>query len=316
MSTSSESSQGPKFNLSVPTTMPPMAWSVGAVSERLGVATPTLRTWERRYGLGPTHRTPGGHRRYTSVDIDRVLLTHCLVNKDTSASEAARYALSLSASELIQELRQFGPQTSDPVPQPNLAHEILQRSHAGDGYSITRLVDETLARLGAAQAWDQVIGPALQGILDQRTDGLIPEDTSWLAGAAIMSALGLYGRRHAVHTDEANPVLLSGLERGAYRAPLAAIEAALAEREINTIEIGSATPQQAIKVALNQWAPPVLVLWSSVPHPRQTRVLRLVESTDSEAAVVFAGPGWPATNRFGSRVTEVVERVCELLPAA
>ena len=31
-------------------------WGVGAVSQRLGIATPTLRTWDRRYGLGPSAR--------------------------------------------------------------------------------------------------------------------------------------------------------------------------------------------------------------------------------------------------------------------
>ncbi|MEJ7754976.1 MAG: hypothetical protein WKF83_00420 [Nocardioidaceae bacterium] len=34
-----------------------LMWGVGAVSLRVGIATPTLRTWERRYGLGPSQRT-------------------------------------------------------------------------------------------------------------------------------------------------------------------------------------------------------------------------------------------------------------------
>lgn len=38
--------------------------SVAAVARRLGVAPATLRTWDRRYGLGPTGHTVGRHRKY------------------------------------------------------------------------------------------------------------------------------------------------------------------------------------------------------------------------------------------------------------
>ncbi|NVI90901.1 MerR family transcriptional regulator, partial [Actinomadura sp. BRA 177] len=45
---------------------------VGAVAQRLGVAPSTLRTWDRRYGIGPSGRSPGGHRRYTPADLARL----------------------------------------------------------------------------------------------------------------------------------------------------------------------------------------------------------------------------------------------------
>ena len=38
--------------------------TVAAVARRLGVAPATLRTWDRRYGLGPSEHTSGAHRRY------------------------------------------------------------------------------------------------------------------------------------------------------------------------------------------------------------------------------------------------------------
>ena len=43
--------------------------TVAAVARRLGVAPATLRTWDRRYGITPTDRTSGGHRRYTPEDV-------------------------------------------------------------------------------------------------------------------------------------------------------------------------------------------------------------------------------------------------------
>ena len=40
--------------------------------DRLGVAPSTLRTWNRRYGIGAQELSPGKHRRYTAEDIVRL----------------------------------------------------------------------------------------------------------------------------------------------------------------------------------------------------------------------------------------------------
>ena len=48
------------------------ALSTGAVARRLGVAPTTLRSWERRYAIGPATREDGRHRRWTPEDISRL----------------------------------------------------------------------------------------------------------------------------------------------------------------------------------------------------------------------------------------------------
>ena len=47
----------------------PVTLEVAAVARRLGVATGTLRTWDRRYGLGPSEHQAGTRRRYTAADL-------------------------------------------------------------------------------------------------------------------------------------------------------------------------------------------------------------------------------------------------------
>ena len=81
-----------------------LAWSVGAVAERLDLATSTLRTWDRRYGIGPSQRTGGGHRRYDEVDIQRVRLMAQLTGRGVPASTAARVATSIDAPALASAL--------------------------------------------------------------------------------------------------------------------------------------------------------------------------------------------------------------------
>ena len=67
--------------------------TVAAVARRLGVAPATLRTWDRRYGLGPSEHLAGSHRRYSSSDVSRLLVMRRLTLEGVAPSEAARAAL-------------------------------------------------------------------------------------------------------------------------------------------------------------------------------------------------------------------------------
>jgi len=68
--------------------------SVSGAARRLGIAPGTLRTWDRRYGIGPTGHTRGRHRQYSAADMARLeLMQHALV-QGAPPAEAARYARS------------------------------------------------------------------------------------------------------------------------------------------------------------------------------------------------------------------------------
>ncbi len=71
--------------------------SVGAVARLLGVAAPTLRTWDRRYGLAPSERSNGRHRRYTPVDVARLAHMRQLTLRGVAPAEAAAAALATPA---------------------------------------------------------------------------------------------------------------------------------------------------------------------------------------------------------------------------
>src|SRR3984893_10913586 len=70
-----------------------VGFSVGTVARRLGVAPSTLRTWNRRYGIGAQELSPGRHRRYTDADITRLEHMQKLILRGASPADAARAAL-------------------------------------------------------------------------------------------------------------------------------------------------------------------------------------------------------------------------------
>ncbi len=68
----------------------PGTMSIGEGARRTGVTVPTLRAWERRYGLLVPVRTVGGHRRYRDEDVERVMAVLDLTGQGWAAGAAAR----------------------------------------------------------------------------------------------------------------------------------------------------------------------------------------------------------------------------------
>src|SRR5659263_320201 len=73
--------------------------AVAVVARRLGVAPSTLRTWDRRYNLGPSERVAGAHRRYTDADVARLLIMRRLTLEGVAPADAAAIAGSASVSD-------------------------------------------------------------------------------------------------------------------------------------------------------------------------------------------------------------------------
>ena len=63
--------------------------TVSGAARRLGIAPATLRTWDRRYGIGPTGHARGRHRRYSADDMARLELMQRALMQGAAPAEAA-----------------------------------------------------------------------------------------------------------------------------------------------------------------------------------------------------------------------------------
>ena len=76
--------------------------TVAAVARRLGVAPATLRTWDRRYGLGPSSHEAGEHRRYCPSDLAKLTLMRRLITTGVAPCDAAEKAKAHKGSIKIE----------------------------------------------------------------------------------------------------------------------------------------------------------------------------------------------------------------------
>ena len=115
-----------------PAAAPTPALAVAAVARRLGVAPATLRTWDRRYGLGPSEHSAGAHRRYSATDVERLLIMRRLTLDGVAPSESARIAL---ATDVVA-----GPAASAHDAAPTTPTAVVDAALAGDVARCARLL--------------------------------------------------------------------------------------------------------------------------------------------------------------------------------
>ena len=64
-------------------------YGIGTVARLTGLKPDTLRVWERRYGLGASHKSNTGRRQYTQSDLEHLQIVATLVGDGVRIGEIA-----------------------------------------------------------------------------------------------------------------------------------------------------------------------------------------------------------------------------------
>ncbi|WP_296494163.1 MerR family transcriptional regulator [uncultured Actinomyces sp.] len=133
--------------------------TVSSVADELGVSASTLRTWERRYGLGPERREAGSRRRYQPEDVERLRAMVNHVHAGLPAAEAAKRALAdvsaRPASGPLNAAQLRSVALADNLPRLEAALEAAVASH-GLVHTWSRFVEPTLKSLRSTPGGDPV----------------------------------------------------------------------------------------------------------------------------------------------------------------
>ena len=264
--------------------------SAGEAARRIGVAATTIRTWDRRYGLGPSYREPGRHRRYSQDDLARLALMRRLTVDGVAPAEAARIAKATAdpLSQMSPGTRPGSGRPSRPAARPPATGRGLRRAAlALDPADVDRLLELALAR-GVVPAWTTVIAPALRDLGSQYSVAGRYIAAEHLLASAVSAALARVPR------PRTRPqILLACAPAEQHYLPLEALAAALAERGTASRMLGARMPVNALLEALARTGPAAVLIWAHAPVTADYDQLAAVARTRPRPPVVAAcGPGW------------------------
>lgn len=295
--------------------------TVAAVARRLGVAPATLRTWDRRYGLGPSQHSAGAHRRYSPADIARLERMRRLVLAGFPPGEAARAAQAGEdaggpAAPLVEVTARQGGGHVVAIPggTPN-ARGLARAAIALDADSCRSIVGETLDRRGVVWTWDHLVVPVLVGIGQKWEQSGRGIDVEHVLSEAIHAEFSERVSR-APSTSPAT-VLLAAAPGELHVLPMWALAAGLAERHVSMRMMGARTPVDALGQAMRRTGPGAVLVWSQTRETGDPSPLADLPELRPEPLILLAGPGWwPVEPPRGERVSDLSEAITMLARAA
>ena len=259
--------------------------TVADVARRLGVAPATLRTWDRRYGLGPSTHEAGEHRRYCPGDLAKLTLMRRLITTGVAPCDAAEKAREHTGSISIEKIVDGFEVRED------LVESLHRASKSLDKLFVETLLRKDIADHGVIASWTEVIVPLLFLVGDEwEADGSGIEVEHMLT--EIIKRILREGVSEIKNPVNAHPVLLAAVGEEMHSLALHALAAALAEKQIETFFLGARTPLEAISGMVKRAAPPAVFLWAQLSKNCDPKFFEELPAVRPAPRVIVGGPGW------------------------
>lgn len=294
----------------------PGGLSVGSVAARLGVAPATVRSWGRRYGLVPSGRTTGGHRRYTEMDVADLARMQTLVAAGATPSGAAATVMAERPAKKVERV----PGSAQPTAQPPAIRQAGRTGTTGgpggrvlavpgassraqglaraasrlDAEAIRTILGDLLHTDGSIATWEEVLRPVLGAVGTRwaRTGEGI--DIEHVLSEATIDAL----RSHRAQQPKAvagRQILLACAAGDLHVLPLHLLGSALAERGIRTLLLGARVPGPALVSAARRTRAAGIFLWRQQAGDADVDIADLCRMRPAPRIVV-GGPGWDSAH--------------------
>ncbi|MFF3447773.1 MerR family transcriptional regulator [Streptomyces sp. NPDC002667] len=291
--------------------------TTGALARRLGVSPTTLRSWDRRYGMGPAVRSGGRHRRWTPQDVAMLEEMCRLTSAGVPPAEAARAAKGSSdpltagaeaaADEpepLVRVPESLAPAAgAEPLGDPRQECKGLARAAVRlDAPAVDDQLTSLVERHGVVVGWEEVMVPTLHAVgrkWESAGDRYVEVEhlLSWHISRALHRASVPVGT--GARATGAGPVLLACVPGEQHCLPLEALHAGLVEQGLPTRMFGAAVPPEALTAAVRRLGPVAVVLWSQTRSTADRPLARHIAATTwgvrgarAHPAVLLGGPGW------------------------
>lgn len=274
-----------------------MTYPLRAAASLTGLSPELLRAWERRHAVVTPLRTPGGTRRYSAADIERLRLVKAAVDAGHRISEVA--GLNLEELKGRSSRSTMAPQTPDSLEEVMVALDRL------DSAECQRLLSLQLSALGPTQFARDFALPLLHEIGERWANGEFGIAGEHLASGMLRTYLG------AALQPTASSLLGSKIifatpsgerhELGLLMAALAALGAGA-----NPLYLGIELPVEDLLHAVETSNAAVLALsLVTLPAAQATRTVSALRGGLSDEVHVWLG----GVSARGVRPTQGVEHI-------
>lgn len=302
--------------------------SVSSLARRLGVASSTLRTWDRRYGIGPSEHESGRHRRYNRDDIARLEVMQRALAEGASPAEAARFAINVSATQCSDTGTEIGVDSIvnslKTAVSEGPAFSSEDRGGAFDqtlsvafldenAPSMQRILDRSISDVGVLTTWHRVLAPFLHWLECGPVHPVVAASGATVLTESIASALA----RAVVDApipQYSTSVLLAPLPGHPIDLELRALAAALAQRSVEVRMMPAPVAAAALVAGVGRSRATIVVLWNRTADADVLPLLRAVRKRRSGLRIMVGGRGscrerLPGTVRRVDDVSSAVDAV-------
>jgi len=280
---------------------PEVSLTISAVSRRLGIPADTLRTWGRRYGLGPTEHQIGAHRRFSLTDVARLDYMSRLLANGLAPVDAARLALAedVEAANLLPASRASLKVVADLEDENVISltgpkasiRGLVRAANMMDSAKCSAIIANLLNTDGVAATWTDVLCPVLAQLGDQWAKTGEGIEVEHLIAEVVTKELQKIVDAYPDSLN-ARPVLLASAPHELHTLPLYAIAAGLAEQSISSQVLGARLPADALAAACKKLGPSAIVIWSQTQGTADNAIWDDIVGQRPEPLRMSAGPGW------------------------
>ena len=268
-----------------PQSAPDELLSVSSVARRLGVAPATLRTWARRYGIGPSEHEAGSHRKYCPSDLAKLTVMRRLISAGVAPADAAEQAKAHEGEVVIEEFISLCRECDETI------DAIYNAADSLDSLFVETMLRNEIAENGIISAWQEVFVPVLIQVgaaWEKSGKGVEVEHML----TEILTRVLRESTSDIVVPLNSRPVLLASVGEELHSLALHALAAALAERGIESHFLGARTPVEALSSMVSRFAPPAIFLWAQLPVNGNPMFVTDLPAVRPAPRVIIGGPGW------------------------
>lgn len=247
--------------------------TISAAAALLGVPAPTIRSWERRYGIAEPDRTTGAHRRYDVRALAELRDFRDAVAAGRRPKEAA---------EVVKQRAAQRDQN------PAVIQRIIQAGHNFDPEPIRSALDQTVRNLGLFRTIDLVVLPVMREIGVLWESGKCDVANEHLASHAVRTWLS--GQLQLARPSRGKPVVVLACgPKDLHTIGLEALFVLLARRSWNCRLLGAMTPTSSVVAAARASRAHAAIISSHMTTARKEAIKSIAALEAAGVAAFYGG---------------------------